>query len=71
MPTHPAWFLNLRDEPACTVQIGNDTKPYVARIADDTEKAALWPRLVAMYKHYDDYQARTDRDIPVVICSPA
>ncbi len=71
MPTHPAWYLNLRDQPACTVQVGSTTGPYVARIADAAEKAALWPRLVAMYKHYDDYQARTDRDIPVVICSPA
>ena len=35
------------------------------------EKRALWPKLIAMYRDYDDYQARTTRDIPVVICEPA
>jgi hypothetical protein len=43
----------------------------VARRAGKEEKAALWPKLVAMYKSYDDYQARTERDIPVVILEPS
>ena len=38
--------------------------------ASDAEKAALWPQLVAIYPDYDDYQARTDRNIPVMILSP-
>jgi hypothetical protein len=42
----------------------------VARRASADEKAALWPRLVEIYRDYDDYQARTDRDIPVMILSP-
>jgi len=41
-----------------------------ARRASDGERAALWPRLIAMYPDYDDYQARTTRVIPVVILSP-
>jgi deazaflavin-dependent oxidoreductase (nitroreductase family) len=41
-----------------------------ARRASDAEKARLWPKLVAMYPDYDDYQARTARDIPVVLLSP-
>ena len=41
-----------------------------ARQASDAEKAALWPRLVAMYRDYDDYQARTTRQIPVMILFP-
>ena len=40
---------------------------YRARTADPAEKAALWPRLCAIYPDYADYQARTDRDIPVVV----
>ena len=36
----------------------------------ESRKAELWPRLVEMYRQYDDYQARTDREIPVVICTP-
>jgi hypothetical protein len=41
-----------------------------ARTASAAEKAALWPRLLAVYPDYDDYQARTERDIPVVILEP-
>jgi hypothetical protein len=40
-----------------------------ARRASDAEKAALWPKLVAMYRDYDDYKARTTRNIPVMILS--
>lgn len=68
--THPQWYLNLLADPAVTVEIKRERIPMVARVADAAEKTALWPRLVAMYPSYDDYQARTDRDIPVVICSP-
>ena len=41
-----------------------------ARTADPAERARLWPRLVAMFPDYADYQARTAREIPVVICEP-
>jgi deazaflavin-dependent oxidoreductase (nitroreductase family) len=70
MSHHPAWYLNLEKNPQVEVEIGSEKKTMVARRASPEEKAALWPRLVAMYPSYDDYQARTDRDIPVVIVSP-
>jgi hypothetical protein len=41
-----------------------------ARVASPEEKAALWPRVVAAYRGYGQYQQRTDRDIPLVICEP-
>ena len=41
-----------------------------ARTATPAEKAALWPKVVAVYRDYADYQARTTRDIPVVILTP-
>jgi hypothetical protein len=41
-----------------------------AHTASAEERASLWPRLVAMYRDYDDYQSRTDREIPVVILDP-
>lgn len=69
--SHPAWFHNVVADPNVTVQIGRRTRSMVARVADAEEKAELWPALVEMYGAYDDYQARTERDIPVVICSPA
>ena len=67
---HPQWYINLLADPRVTVQIERRATPMVARVATADHKAALWPRLVAMYSSYDTYQARTDRDIPVVICSP-
>lgn len=71
MSQHPLWYLNLQADPRVTVEIGSQKRRMVARTASAEEKDALWPRLVAMYRDYDTYQARTDRDIPVVICSPA
>ncbi len=71
MAHHPAWYLNLADNPEVTVQIGRATTRMVARTATPEEKGPLWQRLVAMYKSYDSYQARTERDIPVVICTPS
>ena len=67
---HPQWYRNLLVHPEVTVEIGRERLPMTARVADDAEKAALWPRLVAMYQSYDQYQQRTDRDIPVVNSSP-
>jgi deazaflavin-dependent oxidoreductase (nitroreductase family) len=70
MPTHPAWFHNLVAHPRVTVQIRKQVREMDARVADEAEREALWPRLVAMYADYDDYQVRTDRRIPVVILDP-
>jgi deazaflavin-dependent oxidoreductase (nitroreductase family) len=71
MAHHPFWYKNLEANPSVEVEIGNQKRPYRARRANAEEKARLWPRLVKMYGSYDDYQARTTRDIPVVILSPA
>ena len=70
MSKSPAWYHNMVARPEVLVQIGSATRRMRARRASDAEKAALWPRLVAMYPDYDDYQARTTRNIPVMILSP-
>ena len=70
MDHHPLWYHNLVANPDVDVQIGGTVRPMRAHTADDAERAALWPRLVAMYSDYDDYQARTTRKIPVVVLSP-
>jgi F420H(2)-dependent quinone reductase len=70
MSHHPAWYHNLEKHPECRVQIGARVRRMTARRANDAEKAQLWPRLVAIYPDYDDYQARTQRNIPVMILSP-
>jgi len=71
MSHHPAWYVNMRAEPRCEVEIGNRRVPMRARTAGPAERRALWPRLVAMYPDYAQYQERTTREIPVVICEPA
>ncbi len=68
-PKHPAWYLNLEANPAVTVQAGRTRLAGTARRASAEEKARLWPRLVAIYPQYAEYQKRTTRDIPVVIVS--
>jgi deazaflavin-dependent oxidoreductase (nitroreductase family) len=70
MSTHPAWFLNLLARPEVTVQRGSLTGRARARVATDEEKARVWPALVAAYEHFEAYQLRTDRTIPVVILTP-
>ena len=70
MSHHPLWFKNLEANPQVEVEVGSRKQSMTARRATDAEKAALWPRLVAMYPSYADYQARTTREIPVVVLTP-
>ena len=70
--THPAWLLNLRDNPSVEVALkGQPKRPYQARVASAEERAELWPKVVADHKNYGDYQTKTDREIPLVLLDPA
>ncbi len=69
-PRHPNWYLNLLDNPEVTVQDRGQVRRLRARTATPSEKAELWSLAVSEWPDYDDYQARTDRDIPLVICEP-
>ena len=70
--THPAWFLNLRDDPEVQVALeGGPAKPYRAVIADAETRARLWPKITADHDNYAGYQTKTDREIPVVLLHPA
>jgi deazaflavin-dependent oxidoreductase (nitroreductase family) len=70
MSQDPLWYRNLEANPEVEIEIGQEKLKMTSRRATTEEKEALWPRLVAIYRDYDDYQARTERDIPVVILSP-
>ncbi|OBK41972.1 nitroreductase [Mycobacterium sp. 1245111.1] len=65
---NPDWYQNLRAHPDAEIVIDGERHKVRARTADPTEKAELWPQIVAAYKGYAGYQRRTTRDIPVVIC---
>jgi deazaflavin-dependent oxidoreductase (nitroreductase family) len=67
----PAWWLNLQAKPTTTVTVGSERRTVTARQATAEEKQSLWPRLVAMFSDFAAYQRRTERDIPVIILSPA
>jgi deazaflavin-dependent oxidoreductase (nitroreductase family) len=68
-PEHPQWYRNLVANPEVTVQVRADRYPAVARTASAEEKKRLWPLVTQVWPSYDDYQQRTERDIPVVILS--
>lgn len=70
-PKHPLWYHNLRADPTVTVQDGPDTHELVAREVTGEEKAQWWARAVAAFPDYADYQARTEREIPVFVLEPA
>lgn len=70
MSTHPAWYLNLQADPRATLHIGSSRRAVRARPATATERGDLWPQLVAVYGLFNAYQARTDRDLPLVVLEP-
>ncbi|MEM9513767.1 MAG: nitroreductase family deazaflavin-dependent oxidoreductase [Actinomycetota bacterium] len=67
----PDWYRNLVAEPKVALTVDGTKTEFTAHVADDAEKAELWPRIVEAYDGYGKYQERTDRDIPVVVCTPA
>jgi len=66
----PAWFYNLKANPDTTVQIGSEVRPVHARVATEVERPRLWNKAVKVYPSYNEYQARTDRKIPLVVLEP-
>lgn len=70
-PKHPAWYLNLLDEPLVEVQVGAERFTARARTATVEEKPRMWSTMAAIWPAYDEYQAKTDRDIPVVVLDRA
>ncbi|HET7443121.1 MAG TPA: nitroreductase family deazaflavin-dependent oxidoreductase [Solirubrobacterales bacterium] len=69
-PKNPAWFYNLEANPDTTVQIGSEVRKVHARVAKPEERDALWDKAVHAYSGYEDYRARTDREIPLVVLEP-
>jgi deazaflavin-dependent oxidoreductase (nitroreductase family) len=66
-PDHPDWYKNLQADPDATIEVEADEVPVVARDAEGEERARLWSEMTEAWPAYDDYQAKTDREIPVVV----
>ena len=66
-PEHPGWYRNLVKNPAAHVQIKGEKFPVRARDAEGEERERLWKMMNGEWRHYEEYQEKTDRQIPVVI----
>lgn len=68
-PEPPAWYVNLKKNPDARIQVWGEKVDVVARDANDAEKPELWKIMTGHWPAYDEYQTRTDRQIPVVVLS--
>jgi deazaflavin-dependent oxidoreductase (nitroreductase family) len=68
-PQHPSWFENLQADPDATIEVRGEEIPVRASVAEGEERARLWSLMCEVWPAYDDYQAKTTREIPVVVLS--
>jgi deazaflavin-dependent oxidoreductase (nitroreductase family) len=68
-PDHPGWFKNLEAEPEAEIQVKDEQIPVRASVAEGEERDRLWTAMTEVWPDYDEYQKKTDRQIPVVVLS--
>jgi deazaflavin-dependent oxidoreductase (nitroreductase family) len=68
-PSNPQWFENLAADPEVTIEVKGEEVPVLATVAQGEERDRLWALMTEVWPAYDDYQAGTDREIPVVVLS--
>jgi deazaflavin-dependent oxidoreductase (nitroreductase family) len=66
-PDHPGWYKNLQADPEATVQVRGEVIPVRASTAQDSERERLWKLMTEVWPDYDEYQKKTDREIPIVV----
>jgi F420H(2)-dependent quinone reductase len=66
----PAWSLNLKANPEAEVEVKRERRPVRARVAAGEERAELWRKHNDQYSGFDEYEARTDRDIALFVLEP-
>ncbi|MCK0174678.1 MULTISPECIES: nitroreductase/quinone reductase family protein [Mycobacteriaceae] len=69
-PTHPSWFHNVVANPSVEIEVGGLRYRAVARVAGDAERQRIWDTQRAIMPMIDDFAARSDRTIPVVVLQP-
>jgi deazaflavin-dependent oxidoreductase (nitroreductase family) len=69
-PKHPVWYHNIQSDPDVTLQDGPNVYEMRAREVHGEEKATWWARAVEAWPAYAEYQARTERQIPVLVLEP-
>ena len=68
--TNPAWFHNLLAHPATSIEVGTQTVDVAARVANGEERETIWERQKSEQPQFAEYEASTDRQIPVVVLEP-
>jgi deazaflavin-dependent oxidoreductase (nitroreductase family) len=69
-PQHPGWYENLVAHPDVQIQVRDQVIPVTARTGTAADKQRVWPMMAKQWPGYDEYQAGTTRDIPVVLLRP-
>lgn len=69
-PENPGWYKNLLAHPDVEIQVRDRVIPVTARTGSADDKRRVWPVMTAQWPDYDAYQAKTPRDIPVVLLRP-
>ena len=70
-PENPGWYENLAKTPEVELQVRDEVFPAHARTAEGEERDRLWRKANEVWSHYDEYQTKTDREIPVVVLERA
>src|SRR5436305_4711131 len=70
-PEHPSWYRNLVQHPGVELQDGPNKGDYTARELSGAERETWWKRATEVWPDYDEYQTKTDREIPVFVLEPA
>jgi deazaflavin-dependent oxidoreductase (nitroreductase family) len=66
-PTNPAWLHNLVANPDTVVEVGDETIPVHARVAEGEEHDRIWERQKRDNPNFAEYERLTTRPIPVVV----
>jgi deazaflavin-dependent oxidoreductase (nitroreductase family) len=69
-PRHPTWYTNLVSHPEVHVQVKGEKFAALAHVARGDERARLWEVMAGIWPDYNDYQTKTDREIPIVVLEP-
>ncbi len=68
--SHPDWYYNVVATPDVTAEIGTETRAFRAHVADATERGPIWEKQKTDYPNFAEYEASTDREIPVIVLEP-
>ena len=68
--SNPSWYHNILANPLVTVEVGSETFPVLATVAEEPERTRLYDKMVEMMPRFDEYRRKTTREIPVIVLTP-